>query len=643
MQFKHPEILYALFALIIPIIIHLFQLRKFKKTAFTNVAFLKKIKVQTRKSSQIKKWLLLITRLALITCIILAFAQPFLPATTNATKAKQTVIYLDNSHSMQLKGSNGSLLTQAVQELIKHIPKEQEFTLVTNDNLYPNIRIKTHRNELLNIGYSPNQLNPNAIQLKTDKFFSKNVDFSKQLIYISDFQKRYKTPLINTKNSTTYAVRLTPTSTNNISIDSVFIKHQKQNQVTLTLKLSATNTQEKPVSIAIKNGEKLLAKANASFTEKLENQIDFDISTTKAVTGEIIIEDNGLRYDNKLYFSLNNTVQIPVLSITEGDDSFLRKIYTAPEFRFTSTPLNKLNYSTISDYNLIVLNELKKPTLALINALKSFSKQGGTLLIIPSKTQNLEPYAQLYNALAGVTIADYTDQKHKITAINFDHPIYQNVFKNRITNFQFPSVQSKFNIRGGDPILKFADNTPFLVNTKNTFAFSAAINIENSNFTKAPLIVPTLYKIGKNSLKSPQLYYTINQQNSFTVSNNIPNDNVISLTPVIGKGEPFIPLQQKNGNHTTITTDQLPEQDGVYQLIHNQNILQEVSYNFNRKESFLNYHTLSSQNDLKVYNTVAGLFEQLTSENHINFLWKWFIIFALIFIAIEILILKYIK
>ena len=63
MQFKHPELLYALFFLLIPIIVHLFQFRKFQKEAFTNVSFLKEVTIQTRKSSQLKKRLTLLTRL----------------------------------------------------------------------------------------------------------------------------------------------------------------------------------------------------------------------------------------------------------------------------------------------------------------------------------------------------------------------------------------------------------------------------------------------------------------------------------------------------------------------------------------------------------------------------------------------------
>ena len=77
MQFKYPEILYALLLLIIPIIVHLFQLQRFVKVPFTNVAFLKNIEKQTRKSAKLKKWLVLISRLLALSCIILAFSQPY--------------------------------------------------------------------------------------------------------------------------------------------------------------------------------------------------------------------------------------------------------------------------------------------------------------------------------------------------------------------------------------------------------------------------------------------------------------------------------------------------------------------------------------------------------------------------------------
>ncbi len=102
MQFKNPEILYFLFLLIIPILIHLFQLQRFQKIAFTNVKLLKEIKQQTRKSSQLKKILILITRLLLFTSLIFAFSQPFLIKNNNYLNL-ETLIYLDNSFSMKAK------------------------------------------------------------------------------------------------------------------------------------------------------------------------------------------------------------------------------------------------------------------------------------------------------------------------------------------------------------------------------------------------------------------------------------------------------------------------------------------------------------------------------------------------------------
>ena len=107
MQFNHPEILALLLVLIIPILIHLFQLQRFKKEAFTNVKFLRQIELESRKSSRIKKLLILASRLLALTCLILAFAQPVMKK-TDGQENRKTIIYLDNSLSMQAAYNNVS-------------------------------------------------------------------------------------------------------------------------------------------------------------------------------------------------------------------------------------------------------------------------------------------------------------------------------------------------------------------------------------------------------------------------------------------------------------------------------------------------------------------------------------------------------
>ena len=154
MHFKHPEILYFLFLLLVPILVHLFQLRRFKTEYFTNVRFLKKLTIESRKSSKIKKRLLLATRLLLLTALILAFAQPYFEAKDHKNANNELYIILDNSFSMQAKGNRGELLKRAVQELLEETPENSTFSLLTNEENFWNTDIKSIQNDLQNLKYS---------------------------------------------------------------------------------------------------------------------------------------------------------------------------------------------------------------------------------------------------------------------------------------------------------------------------------------------------------------------------------------------------------------------------------------------------------------------------------------------------------
>ena len=183
MQFKHPEILYFLFLLIIPILVHLFQLRRFQKEYFTNVKFLKELNMQTRKSSKIKKWLLLCTRLLLLTCLIIAFAQPFFKADDDENTGNEMIIMLDNSFSMQAKGSKGELMKRAVQDLLENTPENQHFSLLTNTEAYWDTDIKSIQKELQNLDYSPVSFHPDFLLTKAE---TKKKNTGKDIIVITD-------------------------------------------------------------------------------------------------------------------------------------------------------------------------------------------------------------------------------------------------------------------------------------------------------------------------------------------------------------------------------------------------------------------------------------------------------------------------
>ncbi|MEM9144190.1 MAG: BatA domain-containing protein, partial [Bacteroidota bacterium] len=267
MQFTYPELLWALIALLIPILVHLFQLRRFKKTPFTNVKLLQRVVAKSRKSSVLKKWLLLCTRMLLLAALVLAFAQPFIPR-KNALSKKETVIYLDDSFSMQLKKDGVSLLDQAIQELIQAIPSEEPFTLFTNAQVYERVRLKEVQNDWLALPYTAKQLNLDEIRLKAQSFFGQSEEMIKNLIVLSDFQER-----IAAKDSDSLAgmrehrVRLRPDNLTNVSLDSIFVSDTSPDNLEVTALLSA-DRQTKDIPVSLFNGQELMAKTAAVFNEE---------------------------------------------------------------------------------------------------------------------------------------------------------------------------------------------------------------------------------------------------------------------------------------------------------------------------------------------------------------------------------------
>ncbi len=642
MQFKHPEFLYALFSLIIPILVHLFQLRRFQKVNFTNVQFLKAVTIQTRKSSQIKKWLTLLARLLAMTAIIFAFAQPFLALEEIVGKKSKTVLYLDNSFSMQAKGSKGPLLKRAVQEILSDLPEEEIISLFTNTETFIDVSKQDIQNDLLQIEYSSNQLSYSAAYLKAKQLVGTSSETNKRIVMVSDFQQKENTFSIQKDTDIkTHLVQLQPVTRQNIAIDSLYLSHNTNNDLTLNVVISNTDTNAENTSIALYNDNKLIAKTAVSIPENGTTETEFRLDENIKINGRVTIEDPVITFDNSRFFTINAPEKIKVVAINETNDNFIKNIFTSDEFEVLSSSLERLNYNDISNANLVIINEVKQIPVSLINALKPFVDQGGTICFIPTTNGDLISYQQFINGYSTQGLLAEIIREKKITSINFSHPLYRGVFDKKITNFQYPKVNSYYQANASNIILSFEDNTPFLYKTNNIYVFTSAINQENSNFKNSPLIVPTLYNIGKQSLQLTDISYTIGQINSYDIPIALGQDGILSL---VSDQENIIPLQQSFSTKVNITTDEVPTRAGIYSVQDkNNSIQQHVSYNYNSAESDLQYYNLTTTEDYQVSQSVTELFDQIKEETSVDELWKWFVIFALIFLLIEILLLKYLK
>ena len=642
MQFKHPEILYFLFLLVIPILVHLFQLRRFKKEYFTNVRFLKELSIQTRKSSKIKKWLLLATRLLLLTCIIIAFAQPFFKAKEAKNNSNEMYIVLDNSFSMQAKGQKGELLKRAVQELLENTPENQTFSLITNSETFWNTDIKSIRTELQNLKYSalPFQLESAMAKIK-----SRKSAFNKDVVVITDAVGLQPKQLKSIdRNFNTYFIVPEAEQKNNASIDSVFIHQTLDDFYEIGLKLSAFGEKSKELPVALYNQNKLIAKTLTKFENK-EKTIYFTIPK-KDFHGYASITDNGLEYDNNLYFSISKPNKNNIISIGQAEKSnFLSRIYTNDEFNFNNFAIETLDYNALEKQNTIVLNELDEIPQALQTTLKSFVEKGGNLILIPSaktSTANINPFLKIFG---NIQFQSLENKEKLITKINFNHPLFSGVFENKVNNFQYPKTKTSFEIEGSAPaVLYYEDQTAFLTSINNplssVYIFMAPINPENSNFQQSPLIVPVFYKMGINNQNNGANALTIGNNDPFLVDETLSKDEILKVR---NDTETFIPVQQILNDKVKLTFNDYPEQAGNFGVYNQKNRLQNISFNYNRTESNIEQTNKDALSEYKTIDSINTLFDTIQTDRTDNQIWKWFVIFALLFLVTEMAIIRFVK
>lgn len=650
MQFKNPEVFYFLVLLLIPIVVHLFQLQKFRKIAFTNVAFLKKISLETRKSSKLKKWLILATRLIGLLALLFVFSQPYL-RDSNPNKNSHNFIYLDNSLSLNTNGNKGNQLKITTQELIENSSKDDLFTLFTNDEVYDNLDQLELSKVLKNINFSSKSTNLKQVLLQIE---SKKINATNTLnktILVSDYQaiKNNNLEVFTNVNTPILGVKLDNEASNNISIDSLFIQNSTSEEITLSTTIRNQGNSKSDIPIALYNNDELISKRSFSIDANTKKEILFSIPNTTNLNGKIVVTSNDIFiFDNTFYFHLNSDIKTDILNIGNSSKA-LEKIFSSDAFIYEHSIVQNVDYNRISDKECIILNELENIPNVLQNTLIQFLQNGGHLLLIPNREMDFVSYNNFLTKIGSGKVTGARNTELKITDINFDHPLYSNVFSKRVTNFQYPKVEKYFrsNLKGTN-IIKFENKEPFLLEVQNPYSkvywFSSPINSETSNFANSPLIVPTLFNIGQNSLQISRSNYILQEENTIEIEKKINKDEVLSISK---NSESYIPLQQSFANKVRITTSNKPNEPGFSQVLFKTDTILTLAFNISKEESnldFIDTNDLEKANsNIKMYNSVKDLFGEINEKNEVQWLWKLFLVIAIVSLLLEIFILKFFK
>ncbi|MGB5322693.1 BatA domain-containing protein [Lutimonas sp.] len=652
MQFKYPEILFFLFLLLIPLLIHLFQLQKFKKEAFTNVQFLKKIDLESRKSSKLKKLLILLSRMLALAALIIAFSQPYINK-SDGLQQRKTIIYLDNSMSLQAMGASGIDQLQVNKNMLldKLNEKDQEISLISNQKFLIDLDPKSLNNELISLDFHPLKKDINQVLLQINGVQKNKTNTLYDIYLISDFQNinnRIDSNLINDLNDYNL-VNLSNEKTENISIDTIWIAKKDTDQITLKAHLSSWQMTEKDLSVSLFLNEDLYGKTTVTMLPDSKKEVEFLVPAGILNSGKISLTDHRLNFDNELYFSIPEMKKRNVLIIGTGHH-FLERIYKKNEFNLTTTTYADLDQSIIPAQDLIIISELDKISKPLGQSLEVFVKQKGNLVIIPSTDIDIGTYNALLESFQAGRITDKFQEDKSVTGINYDHPFFNQVFEKEVYNFQYPVLSQGYigDFKNASPLLQFDDLTDFVSEIRyfdnKVYWISSPLSSQENKFVNSPLIVPIFYNFSVQSKNDGAIYLTIGQQNEITIDTGNSDDSPVKI---INKDTEFIPMQTKSSEVTKITTQEYPLDQGIYELQSNAKLLQRLAFNYDRIESDLNFNDLSPLADayenIHLYDSLDKALKEGNDRNNNKDLWHLFIIFALVFLILEILLQKFLK
>jgi len=682
MMFVHPLFLWALTAVAVPIIIHLFNFRRYKKVYFTNVKFLKELQEESKSRSRLKELLILTARCLAIASLVLAFCQPFIPGadTPKNTGNKAISLYIDNSFSMENVNRQGPLLEIAksrAREVIKAFGNSDKFQVITNDFEGRHQRFHTKEDALsvideIKVSPSVRQLS-DVIKRQAD--FLNGSELNNRKIYVFSDAQKSTFDLERIPADTSFKLTLIPVKANrvnNVYVDSCWFETPLQ-QKGFIQKLHATIVNSGAVNMdagsakLFLNGQQIaISSFSVESGSKAEVCFTFECRGEGFNYGSIKIEDYPIAFDDELFFAFNSKVNISVCLINGKGQPAANPL--ASLFKSDSLfRLNELNEQTI-DYNafktsdVLVLNQLSELSSGLSSELVKFTGQGGSVLIFPAQGAQPQTYNPALAALGLPALGALDSVPLKTDKIELASKFYSGVFEKMEDRLNLPLVNKHFKLlkgthsdlssvlllQNGDDLLGFTTK-----NNASMYLFTAPLGESATNFARHALFVPTIYQVCFNSLKASPLSYQVGSN----VVIHLKNDLLMQEQPphikqVKGTVDIIPEMRTVNNGLFLFTRGQLTR-PGFYEVERGNAPLLPLAFNFSRTESDLKAYSsddlqkMISDKNMKHVSLIDeadnDISKQVLEGAEGKKLWKLFILLALLFLVVEVALLRLLK
>ena len=687
MRFLYPDILWCLFALAIPIIIHLFNFRRHKIVYFSNTATLKTIEQENAKTKKLKYIIALIMRMLFIAGLVFAFAYPYNPEQKLKTDDADNLVavYIDNSMSMHSQSSEISLIEDArssARALVRNISPSQRFVLLTNsrklDNEYP----MNQDEMLMSIDAMQTEASPltfNNLYEDLQIIMKRNGFTSASLFVYSDFQDNMMNVegIVADSAIQIVAMPLASDYQQNIYIDTVWLSSPVlqsglANEVNVrVVNESAKDVRGLPVFLEIDGNSVAVASVDVPANGKNEVSMQFIINDrVSSYTATISINDYPITFDDTYNFVLNVRPIIKIVELTSESTETLssgnvktRLIASLPSqsptatlfsndslFEYHSVDPYRIDQQYLSDCQMVIVDGDANLNETMWQNIIDFANDGGSVVIFPSEVSEHSE------------VSEFSDDTLSISTIASNHEFFNDIFVNIPANADLPKVYKHSQIDKKQfsntlTLISLQNGISFFTLSKigrgNIFSFASQLGKDWTNFVDNALFVPIMYKIAMLGGHMSRLSYTLGVDKDIIVNDLTAfSEGDISIRNAQGSFE-MIPMVEMRNNHALIRLyDELPGA-GFYSINKGDEILETTAWNENRKESKMKFldreevdkllkdiglNVLAVMNSDEIHS--GDVMETMVRR---SVMWKSFILLSLISLLIEILVLRFWK
>ena len=527
MTFLNPLVLLGMAAAAIPILLHLFNLRRLEKIDFSTLAFLKELQKTKIRRLKVRQLLLLFLRTLLILVLVTAFSRPTIRSSYVGgvrSQAKTTaVLIVDNSFSMTSLEGNGQLLRQAKEKatgLLQLMNEGDEVYLIRSADVssFASATPSEGMRDFATVRSAIQNIEPSYVHGTIDdalrlaaKFLSSSKNINREVYILSDFKLgglddilAHRDPESIFPNGTRFF--LLPFGKNtrqNIGIESLKIENalfSVGNPLTIKVKLDNYGTQnlKNGVISVFLNGTRVAQKA---FDVQAQNSGETEFTLTPTSTGYldgmVELQDDDLDFDNQRAFAVFIPDHLNILLVGKPDDLRYVKLALSAQplqgesmIKLSTVSADRLSTNEIDAANVIVFCNPGELSAAQGMQLQSFVESGGGLMFFPGSQTDSTSFRSFWTTALNVppilsvgvnrSTPNQPSSMIEFDRIDFRHPIFESMFEEEtlkhptsvsasaeeLHHIESPSIHNHVQYQTNIqsiPIISLSDGSPFML------------------------------------------------------------------------------------------------------------------------------------------------------------------------------------